>query len=85
MLAKIARSTPRRSFVLPKVTVADQTSFLSCRKATKARIFTSDGSHLANPGLDKRLASVAFVSSVTWSFLRILTASRISMASCGAT
>ena len=42
MLAKIARSTPRRSFGLPKVTVADQTSFLSCRKATKARIFTSD-------------------------------------------
>jgi hypothetical protein len=42
MLAKIARSIPRRSFVLPKVTVADQTSFLSCRKATKARTFTSD-------------------------------------------
>jgi hypothetical protein len=42
MLAKIARSTPRRSFVLPKVTIADQTSFLSCRNATKARIFTSD-------------------------------------------
>jgi hypothetical protein len=29
-------------FVLPKATVADQTSFLTCRKATKARIFTLD-------------------------------------------
>jgi hypothetical protein len=42
MPAKIARSTPRLSFVLSKVTVAVRTSLLSCRKARKARMFTSD-------------------------------------------
>ena len=52
MPAKIARSTPRRSFVLPEMTVADQTSLLSCRKAAKARIFeysSQIGSHLGEP------------------------------------
>jgi hypothetical protein len=42
MPAKIARSSPRRSFTLPKESVVDQTSLLSCRKVTKTRIFTSD-------------------------------------------
>jgi hypothetical protein len=49
MPAKITRSTPRRSFVLPKVTVADQTSLLSCRTAGKTRIYTPVWSHLGNP------------------------------------
>ena len=44
MPAKIARSSPRRLFAL------DQTSLLSCRKAAKARIFTSDRKPMGNPG-----------------------------------
>jgi methyl-accepting chemotaxis protein len=42
MPARIARLTPRLSFVLLKVTIVVPTSLLSCRKAGKARIFTSD-------------------------------------------
>lgn len=39
MVAKMARSAPRPSFRLPEVSVAVQTSLLSCRKAGKPRIF----------------------------------------------
>jgi hypothetical protein len=42
MPAKIVISTPQPSFVLPKVTVAGQTSLLSCKKAKKAQILTPD-------------------------------------------
>lgn len=42
MPAKIARSTFRPSFVLPKVTVVVQISLRSCRKASKAPKLTSD-------------------------------------------
>ena len=43
MPAKIARSAPQPSFGLPEVTVAVTTWLLSCRKAGKVQIFTSDG------------------------------------------
>jgi hypothetical protein len=42
------------SFVLPKVTVAVQTSLLSCRKAGKARICTSD----REPSGESRLKTI---------------------------
>ena len=43
MPAKMARSAPQASFGLPTVTVAVTTWLLSCRKAGKVQIFTSDG------------------------------------------
>jgi hypothetical protein len=42
MPAKIARSAPQAPFGLPTVTVAVTTWLLSCRKAGKVQIFTSD-------------------------------------------
>ena len=48
MPAKLARSAPQASFALPTVTVAVTTWLLSCRKAGKVQIVTSDESHLGN-------------------------------------
>ena len=66
MPAKIARLAARPPFVLPKVTVADQTSPLSCRKATKAQYSRQIGSHLGNPGFRHFIPIRLLAACICW-------------------
>jgi hypothetical protein len=50
MPAKATRSTPRPSFVLPKVTVAVQTSLCLAGRREKRQYSRRFGSHLGNVG-----------------------------------